>query len=140
MAFALKLFILVLPLSCWASSANDLAFFKKRQAAFQQWLDREQERNKKADAERNEIREKRQKRDAKSAMAREQFKRVERSNRHLEAGYLKAQEEARESRLVDQEKFARNQKVLQSYKEKYVTPMKPKEYNLEDNNDNVNKP
>ena len=135
MAFALKLIILVLPIYCFASSKDNLTYYKKRQAAFHDWLEAEEKRKMAVDAGRSEIRKKRERYEEKMAQVRSQFKRVERSNRHLEADYLKKLEARERENVKIQERYAKNQKQVEEFQEKYVVPMKPQEYRLEETGD-----
>lgn len=127
----LKILLLFFSFSLFAEN-KELKAMQKRQKGFVAWTESEAAREAKKDLGRARAKEHRQRIERREEERRERFKRVERSNRHLEAAYLAAKERQDQKRFARQEKYAESQREVEQFMEKNIIPQKALEYDIKD--------
>ena len=113
------------------SDGSLLEVHKQREQSYNQWLkEREQEKIQR-EAAANEVRIERAKRELDAIRRRKQFRREIRTTQGNEAEHLERIEKLQEARLETREEFAQTQRQVRNYYERYILPLKKKEYGLE---------
>ena len=135
MPYIFKILIILTPLSCWASALSELEFIKARQQGFAAWQAEEKAFEARREAAADTVKHQREKHAQQLETARDNFRRPVDTNNHLEAAYLEALAREEAKRDQAQKKYAQQHQELQEYIEKYVVPMKNKEYGIEGVND-----
>lgn len=123
--------IQLLVIFIYASYGSQLEMYKQREQGYEQWLkDRETEKVQR-EAAKNEVRGQREKRELDRIRRRLQFRREIRSTLGNEAEHLAKLEKLEEKRLENKEAYAETQKKNRQYFERYLLPLKMKEYGLD---------
>ncbi len=124
-------FIMLLAIFISASHGSQLEMFKQREQGYAQWLKEREDEKIQREAANNEVRIERGKRELDRIRRRLQFRRVIRTTQGSEAEHLAKLEKLQEARLETREAYAQRQKQITEYYERYILPLKKKEYGLD---------
>jgi hypothetical protein len=114
------------------SHALSVETFQQREKSFFDWQKQQenaaQERKNAAEV----VRKERQQREAAAVLRRQQFRREYRTTSGHESEHLEKLERIEKNRLATRDVFSKNRQTLLNYYEKYMLPLKKKEYGLEE--------
>ena len=112
--------------------ATGLEAYKQREQSYRQWLAERSEEQKQRESAAQEVRVLRARRELDAIRRRKQFQREFRTTQGKEADYLQQQERFDRARLKTREQFADERQQALRYYERYVLPLKTKEYGLDE--------
>jgi hypothetical protein len=106
--------------------------YQQREKSFFEWLEKQQKEEQARKSAAEVVRQQRAQRELDALRRRKQFRREYRTTAGYESEHLEKIERLEKKRLATRDVFSQNRKATLNYYEKYMLPLKKKEYGLEE--------